>query len=309
MHIFISYAREDSARVEELRDNLTEAGHDVWFDQDMRGGEQWWDLVLQRIRSSDIVIFAVSPDSVTSRACRREMRYAAEVNRHIVPISIRDVEIEDGPDQIQLINAVDLVDPEIGDWMRLMTTIQRTPAADPLPDPLPAPPDAPIADLAHAREMAERSVLTNPEQKRLVDELGEAVREDDDRQAVVAVLQLLRQRLDLLEVVADEIDDLLLTHPLPPDREVSPLVRSLVADLKMQRCTPILGSGMTDWLFGSRRDLAQRWASEYPFQMTPHWPRSPTAILFFETSWAISTANRSGSATPRSSRARNTKSW
>jgi hypothetical protein len=271
VRIFISYAREDATRVEELRDNLTEAGHDVWFDQDVRGGEQWWDLVLERIRWSDIVTFALSPDSVTSRACRREMRYAAEVNRRIVPITIRKVSIEEGPDQIQLINAIALIDPQIGDWMRLMTTIQQTPPADPLPDPLPAAPDAPIADLAHAREMSERSTLTGPEQKRLVDELGEAVREDDDRQAVVAVLQLLRQRSDLLEVVADEIDNLLLNHPLPPDRDVSPLVRSLVADLKKHRCTPILGSGMTDWLFGSRRDLAQRWASEYPFQMTPHW--------------------------------------
>jgi len=271
MHIFISYSRDDAARVKELRDNLTEAGHDVWFDKDMRGGEEWWDLVLQRIRSSDVVVFAVSPDSVTSRACRREMRYAAAVNRRIIPITIREVDIEEGPDQIQLINAIDLVDPQIGDWMRLMTTIQQTPAADPLPNPLPKPPDAPIADLAHASEMADRSSLTGPEQKSLVDELGEAVRDEDDRLAVVAVLQLLRDRLDLLEVVADDIDDLLLRYPLPPDRDVSPLVRSLVADLKKQRCTPVLGSGITDWLFGSRRDLAQRWASEYPFQMSPHW--------------------------------------
>ena len=44
---------------------------------------------------------------------------------------------------------------------------------------------------------------------------------------------------------------------------------ALLADLRQGRCTPILGLGMTDALWGSRRDLAWRWASTYHFPLEP----------------------------------------
>jgi hypothetical protein len=270
--IFISYAREDETRVAELESNLSEFGHDVWFDQDLRGGEEWWAVILEQIRSSDLFIFVLSPDSVKSRACRSELKYADRLNRPIIPVMVREVDIEQAPDSIQLINAMEFLNPTSRDWSRLMGAVQqRRGDSSPLPDPLPEPPEAPIADLTHAREIADRPSLTGAEQRELLHELRDAMGDDDDLKAVVAVLRHLRERQDLLEVVATEIDDLLVAHPDSDDEPTSPLVRILVADLKKGRCTPILGSGMTDWLFGSRRDVAQKWASEYPFLISPHW--------------------------------------
>ena len=49
MRLFISYARSDVARVQELHDNLTGAAHEVWFDREMRGGSRWWDEILRQI--------------------------------------------------------------------------------------------------------------------------------------------------------------------------------------------------------------------------------------------------------------------
>jgi hypothetical protein len=250
MRIFVTYARADADRIAELHDNLTESGHDLWFDQDLRGGEAWWDVILGQIRSSDLFVFALSPDSVRSRACRIELTYAEGLDRPVIPIMVRDVDVEQAPDPIQAINVVELVNPTTHDWLRLVTTLQDIRSGTALPDPLPEPPRAPIADLAHAREIVEQSNLTGADQEGLLRELGEAVRADDDRRAAVAVLERFRERQDLLEVVADKIDDLLLRHRVADDQP-SPLVRTLVADLRQGRCTPILGSGMTDWLFGS----------------------------------------------------------
>jgi hypothetical protein len=271
VHIFVSYAREDAGRAVEFHDNLTEAGHDVWFDRDLRGGDGWWEVILEQVRSSDLFISVLSPDSVKSRACRSELIYAESLERTIIPVKVREVDIEQAPDAIQSINVVEFVSPSTRDWLRLTTTVQAIEAGVGLPEPLPESPRAPIADLAHAREIANKPSLTGTEQRELLRELGEAVREEDDREAVVVVLERFRGRGDLLEVVADEIDDLLLRHRRAADAQPSPLVRIIAADLKKGRCTPILGSGMTDWLFGSRRDFAQKWAREYPFLITPNW--------------------------------------
>lgn len=44
----------------------------------------------------------------------------------------------------------------------------------------------------------------------------------------------------------------------------------LLGNLHDGTCTPILGSGLTEFLFGSRRELAARWADKYNFPMGRH---------------------------------------
>jgi hypothetical protein len=45
---------------------------------------------------------------------------------------------------------------------------------------------------------------------------------------------------------------------------------ALVRNIEKGRCTPILGPGLAESLFGLRRDVAQRWAEAYHFPMEPH---------------------------------------
>jgi hypothetical protein len=45
---------------------------------------------------------------------------------------------------------------------------------------------------------------------------------------------------------------------------------SLLDDIRDGLCLPILGSGVTDTLLGSRREIAQRWASTFNFPMAPY---------------------------------------
>jgi len=39
--------------------DLGEIGLDVWRDQRLSGGQEWWDTILQSIRSVDFFLFVV----------------------------------------------------------------------------------------------------------------------------------------------------------------------------------------------------------------------------------------------------------
>jgi hypothetical protein len=45
---------------------------------------------------------------------------------------------------------------------------------------------------------------------------------------------------------------------------------ALFADIRQGRCTPILGPSLTDFLLGTRQEIAWRWAREYHFPLSPH---------------------------------------
>jgi hypothetical protein len=46
---------------------------------------------------------------------------------------------------------------------------------------------------------------------------------------------------------------------------------ALLRNIRQGRCTPILGPGLTEYLVGPRRQIAQRWAETYHFPMASHY--------------------------------------
>lgn len=89
---FLSYAREDSEFVvRRLRAALSAGGQTVWVDVDIPGGAQWRERVRRGIEACKALIFVMSPDSVTSDACRQELEAARSLNKLIIPVVYRDV--------------------------------------------------------------------------------------------------------------------------------------------------------------------------------------------------------------------------
>ena len=70
--LFLSYARKDAVPVQALVQDLQALGNTVWFDEEVAGGQAWWDLILEQIRHCDVFVFALSPISLDSVSCRRE---------------------------------------------------------------------------------------------------------------------------------------------------------------------------------------------------------------------------------------------
>lgn len=87
--IFLSYAREDRACVEKLARALEAAGHDVWWDRRLDGGEEFSTEIEAALDRADVVLVAWSKDSVKSRWVRDEASIGGDSGR-LVPITIDD---------------------------------------------------------------------------------------------------------------------------------------------------------------------------------------------------------------------------
>jgi len=273
LRIFLSYAHQDRETVETLHDKLSIAHHNVWFDEDLRGGQQWWDAILERIAESDLVLFVASPDSFRSKACGLEVAWAAATNRRIMPIEVSSIDVLDGPDVItsQQIQVESFINPSDDDWIRLIADVSMAGRSGELPDPMPPRPPAPVVDLTAARKIVGQTSISGDEQRSLVADLKVRLPNADETEAVVAVLERLRRYPDIVESVGDEIDNLMSQYRTRrPDARSAQLLDTVVTAMKAHECTPILGTGMADWLFGTRKDHAQAWAKGFGFPLERH---------------------------------------
>ncbi len=85
--IFLSYAREDRGCAEKLARVLETAGHDVWWDRRLDGGEEFSAEIEAALEKSDVVLVAWSNESVKSRWVRDEAAVGGDAGR-LVPVSI-----------------------------------------------------------------------------------------------------------------------------------------------------------------------------------------------------------------------------
>jgi thiol-disulfide isomerase/thioredoxin len=88
--IFISYSRASKDVIEEMIQDLTDDGQETWFDQHLTGGQRWWDNILSEIRECEVFVAALTPDFLESKACQREMKYAKDLLRTLLPIRLSD---------------------------------------------------------------------------------------------------------------------------------------------------------------------------------------------------------------------------
>lgn len=94
MRIFVSYARVDKPYC--IRIIETMHAHDVWYDQRLYAGQDWWKEILRRLDWCEVFIYLLSPDSIASLYCRRELEIARRLKRHIIPVLInRDTVLPD----------------------------------------------------------------------------------------------------------------------------------------------------------------------------------------------------------------------
>ena len=92
--IFVSYSHNDSEVVEQIVTILKEAtGKEVWFDYELRGGENYFSVIANQIINSKYFVFIVSAHSVESDWCLRELEFAASEKRRIVAVWLDNIRI------------------------------------------------------------------------------------------------------------------------------------------------------------------------------------------------------------------------
>jgi hypothetical protein len=219
--VFVSYARQDQAAVEQLCADIERGRRRVWMDRELTGGDEWWTAILRQIRECELVVLALSPDFLDSRFCEAELRYAETTRRPLLPVMIRDIDLRLAPPAVANLHIIDYRhrDPESVLALRdALDVIQPPPV---LPDPLPPEPPSPTSHLHGYLERLTAPSLRPDEQARVYTELRHHLFNADpsERAAVLSLLVRLRSRADLIVWLAADIDHVLAAvrpRPVPP---------------------------------------------------------------------------------------------
>jgi hypothetical protein len=154
--VFVSYSRRNLEVVTQLIQDLNAVGVNTWHDQTLTGGQRWWDNILSNIRDCDIFVFALSPQSLDSEACKSELAYVAKLGKPILPVMIAEgVNVNLLSHPLAEIQVTDCRGSDKKAVLALMKSIFATDAAPPLPDPLPEPPPVPMSYISNLSERIE----------------------------------------------------------------------------------------------------------------------------------------------------------
>jgi hypothetical protein len=89
-HVFISYNRVDRAYVQRLADHLAAAGVLVWYDRAIETGDSFSKLIQERIDGCVAFVPVLTPLSAASVWVQREIGYADEVRKPLLPLMLTD---------------------------------------------------------------------------------------------------------------------------------------------------------------------------------------------------------------------------
>jgi len=209
-NIFVSYNRQTEAITKALVEDVQALGHTVWFDQELSGGQAWWDQILSMIRRCDLFIFVLDPAALNSVACQREYGYAADLRKSILPVLVSEgVSINLLPLALSQIEFVDYRKQDRTAGFRLARAVNAVPPTAALPDPLPDQPKVPISYLGSlAAKIQAAAPLTHEEQITLVSDLRRGLRDPKTADDTRTLLKMLRERRDVFAGIRDEIDEL-----------------------------------------------------------------------------------------------------
>ncbi|MDJ0716374.1 MAG: TIR domain-containing protein [Prochloraceae cyanobacterium] len=93
--VFIAYSRGDSDFARRLNEALQRQGKNTWFDQeDINSGADYEEEIKTGIDSAANFLFIISPKSLESPYCVKEIEYARQQNKRIVTVLYKPVSAE-----------------------------------------------------------------------------------------------------------------------------------------------------------------------------------------------------------------------
>lgn len=85
--VFLSYDRGDATRAGQFAQVLEKAGHQVWWDTQVRGGAQFSKAIEEALATADVIVVLWSKDSVESAWVRDEASAGRDTGR-LLPVTI-----------------------------------------------------------------------------------------------------------------------------------------------------------------------------------------------------------------------------
>jgi molybdopterin converting factor small subunit len=225
--VFVSYSRNNLDAVAQLVDDLRAVGVNVWYDQTLTGGQKWWDKILAGIRDCDIFVFALSPESLESEACKNELVYVAQLNKQILPVQVAEgVNLTLLPSPLNEFQVTDYRERDKRASFALVRCINTAPDTAPLPNPLPAAPPVPVSYLSTLKEQIDSTEeLSYKTQLWLVAELEEELKKSGSSSEARNLMLRLKGRDETLAKIATKIDSALGSvneNPQRPQMQATP---------------------------------------------------------------------------------------
>jgi WD40 repeat protein len=89
---FISYSRKNKSFVQKLAEAFKQVNRKVWIDwEGIPHGSDWWNEIEAGIETANAFIFIITPESLISEVCERELEHAIKNNKKLIPILHKEV--------------------------------------------------------------------------------------------------------------------------------------------------------------------------------------------------------------------------
>lgn len=88
--VFFSYPSEHFNYVNDVHNLLQQKGYDVWLDRDrLQSGDKWWDKICEAIEDRTYFVTFITPEMLKSPFCLKELEYAKQLEKTIIPIVLQ----------------------------------------------------------------------------------------------------------------------------------------------------------------------------------------------------------------------------
>ncbi len=103
--VFVSYSRKDKEIVRRLDEALRQRKREAWVDwDDLRPAEEFMQAIYGAIERANAFVFVLTPSSLASEVCGREIAHAVAHNKRLIPLVARDVEVQAVPKSLAALN-------------------------------------------------------------------------------------------------------------------------------------------------------------------------------------------------------------
>ncbi|MCX7356889.1 MAG: toll/interleukin-1 receptor domain-containing protein [Alphaproteobacteria bacterium] len=162
--VFLSYAREDTARADQVAKGLTAAGLDVFWDNEIPPGTTWADYIEQKLTQCKALIVPWSEHSTKSQWVREEARMGRDKGV-LIPVMIDASQPPFGFGEVQAANLTSWNgEADHPSWRRFVTAVMNATQSEPRPAPQPAPAPTPPPQPQSAPPQQQQQAWSTPAQ-------------------------------------------------------------------------------------------------------------------------------------------------
>jgi len=106
--VFLCHGEEDETTAEQVRLALMRQGMTVWnYRTDIQGSRNYQEAISRGVEEADNFIFLLSPHSIQSDYCRKELAKAEGLNKRVIPILVSSVEEAEIPEGLRDLQHLD----------------------------------------------------------------------------------------------------------------------------------------------------------------------------------------------------------